>query len=360
MENKKELRSWLDAFGLNHPLVIAGPCSAETEEQLLKIAHQLKDTDTSVLRAGIWKPRTRPGNFEGVGALGLKWLQRAKEETGLLTTTEVANANHVDLALKHDVDILWIGARTTVSPFIVQEIADAVKGTDKIVLVKNPVNPDLALWLGAVERFYTAGITKLGVIHRGFSTYEKTRYRNNPEWQIPIDLQNTYPDLPLILDPSHIAGKRDIIFDLCQTALDLNYDGLMIETHFDPDNAWSDAKQQITPQALEKMTVDLKIRKVEGDEAEFNNQLNTMRTQIDLIDDQIMDMLGKRMKIVDGIGALKKKNNVAILQVKRWNEVLGRMILEGEQNKLSEEFVLKIYKAIHQESINHQKKVINE
>ncbi len=360
MENKKELRNWLDAFGLNHPLVIAGPCSAETEEQVLKIAHQLKDTDTSVLRAGIWKPRTRPGNFEGVGALGLKWLQKAKEETGLLTTTEVANANHVDLALKHDVDILWIGARTTVSPFIVQEIADAVKGTDKIVLVKNPVNPDLALWLGAVERFYEAGIIKLGVIHRGFSTYEKTRYRNNPEWQIPIDLQNTFPDLPLILDPSHIAGRRDIIFELCQTALDLNYDGLMVETHFDPDNAWSDAEQQITPATLEKMTVDLKIRKVEGDEVEFNNQLNTMRTQIDLIDDQIMDMLGKRMKIVDSIGALKKKNNVAILQVKRWNEVLGRMILEGEENKLSEEFVLKIYKAIHQESINHQKKVINE
>jgi chorismate mutase len=360
MENKKELRSWLDAFGLNHPLVIAGPCSAETEEQVLKIAHQLKDTDTSVLRAGIWKPRTRPGNFEGVGALGLKWLQKAKQETGLLITTEVANANHVDLALKHDVDILWIGARTTVSPFIVQEIADAVKGTDKIVLVKNPVNPDLALWLGAVERFYTAGITKLGVIHRGFSTYEKTRYRNNPEWQIPIDLQNTFPDLPLILDPSHIAGRRDIIFDLCQTALDLNYDGLMVETHFDPDNAWSDANQQITPATLDKMTVDLKIRKVESDEAEFKNQLNTMRTQIDLIDDQIMDMLGKRMKIVDNIGALKKKNNVAILQVKRWNEVLGRMILEGEQNKLSEEFVLKIYKAIHQESINHQKKVIND
>ncbi len=360
MENKKELRSWLDAFGLNHPLVIAGPCSAETEEQVLKIAHQLKDTDTSVLRAGIWKPRTRPGNFEGVGALGLKWLQKAKEETGLLTTTEVANANHVDLALKHDIDILWIGARTTVSPFIVQEIADAVKGTDKIVLVKNPVNPDLALWLGAVERFYEAGITKLGVIHRGFSTYEKTRYRNNPEWQIPIDLQNTFPDLPLILDPSHIAGRRDIIFELCQTALDLNYDGLMVETHFDPDNAWSDAKQQITPAVLEKMTVDLKIRKVEGDEIEFRNQLNTMRTQINLIDDQIMDMLGKRMKIVDGIGHLKKKNNVAILQVKRWNEVLGRMILEGEQNKLSEEFVLKLYKAIHQESIEHQKRVMGK
>ncbi len=360
MQNKKEFRNWLDALGLSHPLVIAGPCSAETEEQVLKIAHQLKETDTSVLRAGIWKPRTRPGNFEGVGALGLKWLQKAKQETGLLITTEVANANHVDLALKHDVDIMWIGARTTVSPFIVQEIAEAVKGTDKIILVKNPVNPDLALWLGAVERFYEVGINKLGVIHRGFSTYEKTRYRNNPEWQIPIDLQNTFPDLPLILDPSHIAGKRDIIFDLCQTALDLNYDGLMVETHFDPDNAWSDAKQQITPAALQKMTVDLKVRKVEGDEVEFNNQLNTLRTQINLIDDQIMDMLGKRMKIVDGIGHLKKKNNVAILQVKRWNEVLERMVLEGEENKLSEEFVLRLYKAIHQESIEHQKRVIGK
>ncbi|MGB2232786.1 MAG: 3-deoxy-7-phosphoheptulonate synthase, partial [Flavobacteriaceae bacterium] len=218
MENKKEMRSWLDKFGLDHPLVIAGPCSAETEAQVLKIAHQLKDTDTSVLRAGIWKPRTRPGNFEGVGALGLKWLQKAKEETGLLTTTEVANPHHVELALKHDIDILWIGARTTVSPFIIQDIADAMKGSDKTVLIKNPVNPDLALWLGAVERFYTADIKNLGVIHRGFSNYEKSKYRNNPEWQIAIELQNKFPDLPLILDPSHIAGRRDIIFDLCQTA----------------------------------------------------------------------------------------------------------------------------------------------
>ena len=212
MENKKELGKWLDDFGLDHPLVIAGPCSAETEEQVLKIAHQLKDSDATVLRAGIWKPRTRPGNFEGVGALGLKWLQKAKEETGMLITTEVANANHVDLALKHDIDILWIGARTTVSPFIIQEIADALRGTDKPVLIKNPVNPDLSLWLGAVERFYTADVKNLGVIHRGFSTYEKTRYRNNPEWQIAIDLQNRFPDLPLILDPSHIAGRRDLIF----------------------------------------------------------------------------------------------------------------------------------------------------
>jgi chorismate mutase len=358
MENKKELRNWLDAFGLDHPLVIAGPCSAETEEQVLKIAHQLKDTDTTVLRAGIWKPRTRPGNFEGVGALGLKWLQKAKEETGLLTTTEVANANHVDLALKHDIDILWIGARTTVSPFIVQEIADALKGTDKTVLIKNPVNPDLALWLGAVERFYTADVKNLGVIHRGFSTYEKTKYRNNPEWQIPIDLKNKFPDLPLILDPSHIAGRRDIIFDLCQTALDLNYDGLMVETHFDPDNAWSDAAQQITPVTLDQMTVDLRIRKKDAEAMEFKNMLNTLRTQIDVVDNKIVEMMGKRMKIADEIGAIKKQNNVAILQNRRWNEILGKMILDGEAHDLSEEFMLKIYKAIHQESINHQKKVI--
>lgn len=359
MENNKNLRSWLDAFRLDHPLVIAGPCSAETEEQVLKIAHQLKDTDTTVLRAGIWKPRTRPGMFEGVGALGLKWLQKAKEETGLLTTTEVANANHVDLALQHDVDILWIGARTTVSPFIVQEIADALRGTNKVVLVKNPVNPDLALWLGAVERFHTANIKNLGVIHRGFSTYEKTKYRNNPEWQIPIDLQSRFPDLPLILDPSHIAGRRDIIFDLCQTALDLNYDGLMIETHFDPDNAWSDAAQQITPKTLDQITVDLRIRKVEDNTTVYKNELNTLRTQIDVIDHKLVEMMGKRMKIADSIGQLKKRNNVAILQNRRWNEILGKMILEGEENNLSEEFMLGIYKAIHQESINHQKRVMN-
>jgi len=360
MENKKELRTWLDNFGLDHPLVIAGPCSAETEDQVLKIAHQLKDTDATVLRAGIWKPRTRPGNFEGVGALGLKWLQKAKEETGMLITTEVANANHVDLALEHDVDILWIGARTTVSPFIVQEIAEALKGTDKPVLIKNPVNPDLSLWLGAVERFHTAGINNLGVIHRGFSTYEKTRYRNNPEWQLPIDLQNRFPDLPLILDPSHIAGKRDIIFDLCQTGLDLNFDGLMVETHYDPDNAWSDAAQQITPSALVQIMEDLKIRKETSAEAEYSNKINTLRTQIDVIDHQLIEVLGKRMKVSDSIGELKKANNVAVLQSKRWNEILGKMILEGEQNSLSEEFVLRMFKAIHQESINHQEKIFKQ
>lgn len=360
MQNSKELRNWLANFNLTHPFLIAGPCSAETEEQVLTIAHQLKKTDTSVMRAGIWKPRTRPGNFEGVGALGLKWLKRAKEETGLLIATEVANAHHVALALEHDVDVLWIGARTTVSPFIVQEIAEALKGIDKIVLVKNPVNPDLALWLGAVERFYKVGIQKLGVIHRGFSTYEKTRYRNNPEWHIPIDLQNEFPDLPLFLDPSHIAGNRDRIFELCQTALDLNYDGLMVETHHNPEHAWSDADQQITPSDLKELTHNLVVRKTEGDAPDFQNNLKTMRSRIDAIDDQIVSLMGKRMKIVDEIGVLKKENNVAILQVKRWNEILKRMTAEGKNLDLSEEFILQIYKGIHQESIDHQKKIISK
>ncbi len=358
MENKKELRNWLDEFNLDHPLVIAGPCSAETEEQVVKIAKQLKDSDVSVLRAGIWKPRTRPGNFEGVGALGLKWMKTAKEETGLLTTTEVANPNHVELALENDVDILWIGARTTVSPFIIQEIADALKGTDKTVLVKNPVNPDLSLWLGAVERLYTADIKNLGVIHRGFSAYEKTKYRNNPEWQIPIDLQNRFPDLPLILDPSHIAGRRDIIFDLCQTALDLNYDGLMVETHHDPDNAWSDAAQQITPATLIQFMKDLKIRKEISESADFQNKLNNLRAQIDVADNHLLEVLSKRMKISDEIGKVKKEQNVSVLQTKRWNEILGKMVLEGEQVGLSEEFILRLFKAVHQESINHQEKVM--
>ena len=360
MENKKELRGWLDDFHLDHPLVIAGPCSAETEEQVVRIAKELKESDVSVLRAGIWKPRTRPGNFEGVGALGLKWMKTAKEETGLLTTTEVANPNHVELALENDVDILWIGARTTVSPFIVQEIADALKGTDKTVLVKNPVNPDLSLWLGAVERLYTADIKNLGVIHRGFSTYEKTRYRNNPEWQIPIDLQNRFPDLPLILDPSHIAGRRDIIFDLCQTALDLNYDGIMVETHHDPDNAWSDAAQQITPQTLIQIMKDLKIRKEVSESEEFKKKLSNLRAKIDVADNKLIELLSKRMKISEEIGKVKKSQNVAILQSKRWNEILGKMVLEGEQHGLSEEFILRLFKAVHQESINHQKKVISE
>ena len=359
MENSKQMRTWLDDLNLDHPLVIAGPCSAETEEQVLGIANSLKDTDVNYYRAGIWKPRTRPGNFEGVGALGLKWLQKVKAETGMKTATEVANRAHVELALEHDIDLLWIGARSTVSPFIVQEIADALKGTDKIVLVKNPVNPDLALWLGAVERLATADIKNLGVIHRGFSTYEKTKYRNIPEWQMPIDLQTKFPDLPIINDPSHITGNRDMIFDVSQTALDLNFDGLMIETHHDPDNAWSDAAQQVTPSVLVQIMKDLKIRKEDNTETEYKAKLNNLRANIDIFDNQLLETLGKRMKTSDAIGALKKEKNVAVLQSTRWNEILGAMILEGETKGLSEEFVLRMFKAIHQESIRHQEKIVN-
>ena len=360
MNNNKKLRNWLDDFDLDHPLVIAGPCSAETESQVLGIAHELKNSDVSIFRAGIWKPRTRPGNFEGVGSIGLKWLQKVKKETGLLVTTEVANANHVKIALDHDIDVLWIGARSTVSPFIVQEIADALENTDKIVLLKNPVNPDLSLWYGGIERLYTANIKKLGVIHRGFSTYAKTKFRNNPEWQIPIELQNKFPDLPLICDPSHICGRRDTIKETSQKALDLNFDGLMIETHNDPDNAWSDAAQQITPKKLINLMKDLVIRKESLEERSFINELENLRIKIDNADSQILDILGNRMKVSNEIGKIKKKQNVAILQSARWNDILEKMILDGKEKGLSEDFILKIFKAIHQESINHQEKILKD
>ena len=360
MNNNKKLRNWLDDFDLDHPLVIAGPCSAETESQVLGIAHELKNSDVSIFRAGIWKPRTRPGNFEGVGSIGLKWLQKVKKETGLLVTTEVANANHVKIALDHDIDVLWIGARSTVSPFIVQEIADALENTDKIVLLKNPVNPDLSLWYGGIERLYTANIKKLGVIHRGFSTYSKTKFRNNPEWQIPIELQNKFPDLPLICDPSHICGRRDIIKQTSQKALDLNFDGLMIETHNDPDNAWSDAAQQITPKTLINLMKDLVIRKESIEERSFINELENLRIKIDNADSQILDIIGNRMKVSEEIGKIKKNQNVAILQSARWNDILEKMISDGKEKGLSEDFILKIFKAIHQESINHQEKILKD
>ena len=319
MEITKENRKWLDDLHLNHPVVIAGPCSAETEEQVLKIAHSLKNTDVSFFRAGIWKPRTRPGMFEGVGALGLQWLQRVKEETGLKTATEVANKDHVKLALEHDIDMLWIGA---------------------------------------LERLQRAGIKNLGVIHRGFSTYEKTKYRNIPEWQLVIELQNKFPNLPIICDPSHITGKRDLIFDVSQTALDLNFEGLMIETHCNPDAAWSDAAQQVTPERLVEIMNDLRIRKTSASEEDYVSQLGNLRSRIDIIDEQLLDLLKKRMDIADEIGGLKKTNNVAILQNTRWHEILGKMILEGEQRNLSEEFVIQVFKAIHQESINRQERVV--
>ena len=283
-----------------------------------------------------------------------------KKETGLLVTTEVANANHVKIALDHDIDVLWIGARSTVSPFIVQEIADALKNTDKIVLLKNPVNPDLSLWYGGIERLYTANIKKLGVIHRGFSTYSKTKFRNNPEWQIPIELQNKFPDLPLICDPSHICGRRDIIKQTSQKALDLNFDGLMIETHNDPDNAWSDAAQQITPKTLINLMKDLVIRKESLEERSFINELENLRIKIDNADSQILDIIGNRMKVSEEIGKIKKKQNVAILQSARWNDILEKMISDGKEKGLSEDFILKIFKAIHQESINHQEKILKD
>ncbi|OYQ36765.1 3-deoxy-7-phosphoheptulonate synthase [Flavobacterium cyanobacteriorum] len=360
MENKPEMRQWLEDFKLDHPLVIAGPCSAETEEQVLDIARQLKDTKVSIYRAGIWKPRTRPGGFEGVGAIGLKWLQKAKGETGLLMAVEVANAHHVKLALEHDMDVLWIGARTTVNPFAVQEIADALADTDKIVLIKNPVNPDLALWLGGVERLYNAGIKKLGVIHRGFSTYEKTKYRNIPEWQLAIELHERFPDLPIICDPSHITGRRSMIQEVSQQALDLNYDGLMIETHNNPDKAWSDAAQQVTPDMLKEILNDLTVRKKTDETHEFNHRLKKLRLRIDEYDTRLIEILGKRMRIADEIGALKRENNVAILQTRRWKQVLDKMTAEGLQENLGEEFILRLFRAIHQESISHQEKIINK
>ena len=354
MEITKDNRKWLDKLDLSHPVVIAGPCSAESEEQVLKTAHALKDTDTNIFRAGIWKPRTRPGGFEGVGEIGLPWLQRVREETGLKITTEVGNADHVEKALKYDVDILWIGARTTVNPFVVQEIADALKGVDKPVLVKNPVNPDLALWLGGVERMISAGISQLGVIHRGFSSYKTLNYRNKPKWHIAIELKKEFPDLPLILDPSHICGRRDTILDVSQTALDLNYDGFIIETHIDPDNAWSDAKQQITPARLKEIIKELVIRKQTSSEETFHQKLNIYRDDLDKIDNHLLALLKNRMDISEQIGHLKRSENVSILQSARWEENLKSMREEACKKGLNQEFVTEIFKAIHVESIKTQ------
>lgn len=359
MSNQNNI-AWLNNFQQNHPLIISGPCSAETEEQVLQVAHQLKQTQVSVFRAGIWKPRTRPGGFEGVGAIGLKWLEKAKQETGLLLATEVATKAHVELALEHNIDVLWIGARTTVNPFAVQEIAEALQNTDKIVLLKNPVNPDLSLWIGGLERLQNANIQRLGLIHRGFSTYEKTKYRNNPEWQIAIEMQSKFPDIPMICDPSHISGNRNMIQDISQQALDLNYNGLMIETHINPDKAWSDAAQQMTPAMLKSVLKNLKVRKQTDEDYDYVLALSKLRTQIDETDLKILDIIGKRMKIVEEVGALKRDKNVAILQTRRWQEILETMLTVGKEKELSEDFILRLFQAIHQESIHHQGRVLNE
>ena len=358
MENKN-FRTWLDDMTLSHPLVIAGPCSAESEEQVLEIAHELKNTDATVFRAGVWKPRTRPGSFEGNGAIALPWLKKVKEQTGLLTAIEIANAQHAKLALEFDIDILWIGARTTVNPFAVQEIADAIAGTDKIVLVKNPINPDLELWIGAIERFHKKNIKNLGAIHRGFSSFRKSKYRNIPSWQIPIDLKSKYPTLPIINDPSHICGNREGIFEVSQTALDLKMDGLIIETHCDPDKAWSDAKQQITPGRLVEIMEALKVRKPRFEREESISKLTALRNEINAKDEQLLETLSERMQIVENIGKAKKESNVAVLQNARWNEILEKVIEKGEGQGLSKAFIERIFKAIHQESIQHQEEIIN-
>jgi chorismate mutase len=358
---KLELSSmdkWLHVA--SRPFIISGPCSAETEEQVMETAIQLsKVKDVSIYRAGIWKPRTRPGSFEGIGSKGLKWLRKVKEETGLLVGTEVANEKHVYEALKYGIDLLWIGARTSVNPFTVQEIADALHGVDVIVLVKNPINPDIDLWTGAVERIAEAGITKLGAIHRGFSTYEKTNYRNQPNWQLPIELRRRIPGLPIICDPSHIAGKREYLFEISQKAMDLNFDGLIIESHIDPDNAWSDAAQQLTPASLQEMLKRLVLRNPDPSDPKLLDVLGELRQQIDIFDDHLLDLLEKRMNVAETIGKFKKDNNITILQSTRWDEIIKKAIAKGDAKGLSAEFIDILFKAIHQESINHQMKVLN-
>ncbi len=342
------------------PLIISGPCSAETEEQVLETARQLAATGkVDVLRAGIWKPRTRPGSFEGIGTKGLPWLQQARKETGLPVAVEVATAKQVEDSLHFGVDVLWVGARTTVNPFSVQEVADALRGVDVPVLIKNPINPDLELWLGAVERVAKAGIQKIGLIHRGFSSYGNTEYRNAPMWHLAIEMKRRYPELMIINDPSHISGRRDILLDVAQKAIDLDFDGLMIESHINPDVAWSDAKQQVTPARLAEMLDTIVWRKEDVNSEEYHAALEKLRQQINHLDDELMQILGQRMKVAEKIGEFKKNNNITILQTNRWNEILERATAKGDKLGLSKEFITKYFDAVHMESINHQNKIMN-
>ena len=342
------------------PLIISGPCSAETEVQVLETADRLKATgNVDMLRAGIWKPRTRPGSFEGIGTKGLPWLQQAKRNTGLPITVEVATGKQVEDALHFDVDVLWIGARTTVNPFSVQEVADALRGVNVPVLIKNPINPDLELWTGAVERVAKAGVNNIGLIHRGFSSYGNTEYRNAPMWHMVIEMKRRNPDMILINDPSHICGRRDILADVAQKAIDLDFDGLMIESHIDPDNAWSDAKQQITPERLSEMLSNIIWRKEDVSSENFHVALDKLREQINQLDDELMLLLGQRMKVADQIGKYKKDNNVTILQTNRWNQILERAYGKSDKLGLSREFITKYLDAVHMESINRQNQIMN-
>ncbi|HJV18850.1 MAG TPA: chorismate mutase [Sediminibacterium sp.] len=342
------------------PLIISGPCSAETEEQVMQTATRLAATGkVDILRAGIWKPRTRPGSFEGVGTKGLPWLQQARKATGLPVAVEVATGKQVEDALHFGVDVLWIGARTTVNPFSVQDVADALKGVDVPVLIKNPINPDLELWIGAVERVAKAGIQNIGLIHRGFSSYGNTEYRNAPMWHLAIEMKRRNPGMLMINDPSHICGRRDILAAVAQKAIDLDFDGLIIESHIDPDNAWSDAKQQVTPERLAEMLSSIKWRKEDINSEELHAQMEKMRSQINHLDDELMQLLGQRMKVAEQIGQYKKDNNITILQTNRWNEILERAFVKGEQLGLGKEFITKYFDAVHMESINHQNKIMN-
>ncbi len=355
---KKE-KTWLTRK--KRPIVIAGPCSAESEEQVLQTAHRLKKTEkVDIYRAGIWKPRTRPNSFEGVGVVGLPWLKKVKEETGFPVTAEVAKASHVENCLQFEIDILWIGARTTVNPFAVQEIADALKGVDIPILVKNPINPDLSLWLGGIERLEKAGIQEIGGIHRGFSNLGEKFYRNRPQWQIALEFKRLRPDLPLLNDPSHICGRRDILQEVGQKAMDLDFDGLMIESHIDPDNAWSDAKQQITPEVLGRMITEMQLREDYEDVAPLQSELEYLRAEINHIDDELLNLLSNRMNIARQIGLYKKNNNMTILQQKRWNDIIDKSKKQAKGKELSEEFILRFISAIHDESINQQEKIFRE
>lgn len=342
-----------------HPLIIAGPCSAETEEQLYETVKAIKAEGVSLIRAGVWKPRTRPNTFEGIGQQALQWIQDIKKELDVQFAVEVANAMHVEEALHYGVDVLWVGARSTVSPFIVQEIADALRGCDLPVLVKNPINPDLALWMGAFERLSQVGLTKLGAIHRGFSTYQKTRFRNIPMWQIPIELKRQMPDLPIICDPSHITGNRAMVAEIAQVALDLNFDGLIIETHRDPEKAWSDASQQITPQDLGALIRNLQIRNTSSSDIDYITHLEDLRTQIDHADREMVEILATRMDLVAQIGAWKKKNNVAAFQLDRWNEVFKTRKEWAKSLNLREKFIIDLFNLLHVESIHKQTEVMD-
>lgn len=361
MESKLKIAS-SEAWNIspNKKLIIAGPCSVESEDQVMKTALGLKDANIDMLRGGIWKPRTRPNSFEGVGSVGLPWLKDAGDAIGVPVTCEVANAKHVYEALRYRIDVLWIGARTTVNPFAVQEIADALRGVDIPVLVKNPVNPDLPLWMGALERINQSGITRLGAIHRGFSTYGDSVYRNRPHWEIPIELKRRIPNLPIIIDPSHISGRRDLIHPVSQRAYDLDFDGLMIETHITPDVALSDAKQQVTPSRFGEIIKELTLRAPTTTNEAFLDQLRDLRESIDGIDQQLVQILGKRMEVAREIGKCKKANNVTILQKNRWNEIFEKRIQIGLQEGLTEEFMGDLYTSIHKESIRQQNQIMNE